>query len=120
MWGFMKRKVWIPMTLVCTSLLLHLPSVAVASEAIPDGAIDRLSYRAEYVLFQVKNGVVNSCASCNGDPAGYYSGTFCWVPTSRKTLVAMILSAQAQGAKVRTRVMSWAQCEVYQFEILEQ
>lgn len=90
-----------------------------ASEAVSEGFFERFSYRGGYLLFQIDSSSGNACAACQGDPAGYWNGGFCWAPATDSTLISFLLSAQAQRAKILVRVVSWQQCEVYQAEIRE-
>ena len=98
-------------------ILVLVVGTALATEAISEGKLERFSYRSNYVLFEINSGSGNSCSACSADPANFSSGGFCWVPDTNKTLVSMLLSAQAQQSNVRARVKSWSQCEVYQLEI---
>ncbi len=107
------------MRYILTVTILAITGSAFATEAIDQGEIKKLAYRASHVLFQVNDGTTNKCGSCAADPAGYHSGGFCWVQSSNTTLVSLLMSAQAQKATFKGRVTSWTTCELYQAEIVD-
>jgi hypothetical protein len=98
--------------------LVQFSTGALASEAILIGEIDELHYRLGYLLIQVKSGGVNSCAQCGPDISGYSSSGFCWVDSEDKTLASMVLTAFSANKSVKGRVMSWSECKLYQFNVL--
>lgn len=93
-------------------------SVALASDPIAAGDVTNLTYRSNYILFQVVNNGVNSCANCPADPAGLGNGGYCWVATTQTAEIAIILAAQSQNSLVSGRVNALAtDCTVYQMTV---
>lgn len=100
-------------------LLVFLTVTAIArsswaSEAIPSGKVEQLTYRNGYVMFKVNSPAGNGCASCAADPVGFSSGGFCWVQDTNNTIISMLLMSQSRKDDVYARVLSWQDCSVYQ------
>ena len=102
---------------------LALTSVAYASDAVGPGTIKNLTFRGNYLMFQLIDGTgVNSCALCPGDPGSFASGGYCWMTTTNNaTQVSLLELAKAQGVSVSGRVTALStDCTVYQMSLADQ
>ena len=92
--------------------------VALASDPVAAGLLTNLTYRSNYLLFQLVANGSNSCANCPADPAGMGGGGYCWISTTQSSRIAMVLEAQAAGLLVGGRVNAMASdCTVYQMTL---
>ena len=100
-------------------LLAIQSNTAIATELIAEGSFTKLAYRGDHIMFQISDGVTNSCAQCGPDPAAYSNSGHCWVPTTNQALVGTLLSLHAQAKPFRARVYSWTNCLVYELTVID-
>lgn len=103
---------------IISILCLFLAVPVYASEGFDYGYIKNLSYRGDYVTFNVETeSGANLCAACPTDP-GLRGTKACWIHESETVQISILLSAHARGKKVAGRVAEFAtSCGVYQMTV---